>query len=91
MPDEDDEDKEKSSIEQVIPMDSLKNGAAQAMSGLSWFTSTMSKKAAEAKAQLEANETYKKSIGGFNAQLEKVRECWAEAGPKGHQDMTTPS
>lgn len=72
--DDEEGDVDQSSVEQVIPLDKLKNGATQAMAGLSWFTSTLSQKAAEAKKNLEENTTYQSSVAGFNAQLEKARQ-----------------
>mmetsp|Transcript_12578 Transcript_12578/g.25653 ORF Transcript_12578/g.25653 Transcript_12578/m.25653 type:complete len:219 (+) Transcript_12578:17-673(+) len=71
---------EKSGIEQAIPMDKIKNGATQAMADWSWFASTVSAKAAEAKKQLEQNQTYQSSVAGLNVQLEKARQ--SEVGKK---------
>ena len=70
----DEGDVSQSSVEQVIPLDKLKNGATQAMAGFSWFASTVSQAAVEAKKNLDNNPTYQSSVAGLNAQLDKARQ-----------------
>mmetsp|Transcript_15925 Transcript_15925/g.19750 ORF Transcript_15925/g.19750 Transcript_15925/m.19750 type:complete len:201 (+) Transcript_15925:280-882(+) len=78
--DDDDEEeiKEKTPLEQAIPIDKIKNGATNAWEFLSWSAKSVKEQAAKVNEQLEQSENYNKLMDSYEKnvkpKLSEVRE-----------------